>query len=364
MTDNQRSQTHEVLSSILQGLQRIEVKLDGHEERLRRYENVMAVGSTLSHSTEKPDQNTDEYTGVGKGKGRDEEHDHALGPELKSFDRASTLLKVGYSEWGVDHFIRSLPENVYVEWNTSPHIDIGGHSSLEGFFDLRLSNAIEGRLGDCWNMPDDNRIALKFFKVNILKSSIPGGTRVGSLYRAKQHFERHLDFLCDFDKELRKQRGNDFVVLDFDAFNSTRIYRLGEKAIGPELMVDFKEQPDGPWSRIILYQGATTGGSISPKRKRPEQPIPYFTRTNSLVGVWDHISFHLQLKQRSITTNPYRTSPWTGFHTTFYEICEEARTLEKELWKHGPLYDHPLGWHFRKCAYTVSDDDFTRSVLN
>lgn len=25
----------------------------------------------------------------------------------------------------------------------------------------------------------------------------------------------------------------------------------------------------------------------------------------------------------------------------------------KELWEHGPLYDHPLGWQFRKCAFTV-----------
>lgn len=51
--------------------------------------------------------------------------------------------------------------------------------------------------------------------------------------------------------------------------------------------------------------------------------------------------------------NPYATSTWTGFHTVFYEICETVDPIEKELWKHGPLYDHPLGWQFRKCAYTV-----------
>lgn len=25
----------------------------------------------------------------------------------------------------------------------------------------------------------------------------------------------------------------------------------------------------------------------------------------------------------------------------------------QELWKHGPLYEHPFGWQFRKCAFTL-----------
>ena len=25
----------------------------------------------------------------------------------------------------------------------------------------------------------------------------------------------------------------------------------------------------------------------------------------------------------------------------------------RELWKHGPLYEHPFGWQFRKCAFTI-----------
>lgn len=52
-------------------------------------------------------------------------------------------------------------------------------------------------------------------------------------------------------------------------------------------------------------------------------------------------------------TNPYARA-WNGFHTNFYEIREVTEWKVKELWKHGPLYGHPLGWHFRKCAYTVS----------
>lgn len=103
-----------------------------------------------------------------------------------------------------------------------------------------------------------------------------------------------------------------------------------------------------------LYQGATTGGSIQPTGKRGgQQPIPYFTGTDTVVGLWDHLDYHLQTKRRGITTNPY-ASAWNGFHTDFYEIREVTEWQVKELWKHGPLYGHPLGWHFRKCAYTVS----------
>ena len=32
---------------------------------------------------------------------------------------------------------------------------------------------------------------------------------------------------------------------------------------------------------------------------------------------------------------------------------ETTELKQKELWKHGPLYDHPLGWQFRKCAFTL-----------
>lgn len=99
-----------------------------------------------------------------------------------------------------------------------------------------------------------------------------------------------------------------------------------------------------------LYQGATTGKSLDTDRK--QHPIPYFTRTDKIIGVWDHVSYHFQLKRRGTTVNPYH-SRWTGFHTTFYEIREGTAPAVKELWKHGPLDNHPLGWHFRKCAFTV-----------
>ena len=111
-----------------------------------------------------------------------------------------------------------------------------------------------------------------------------------------------------------------------------------------------------------LYQGMTTGDSIPERRKlgnASPDPIPYFSTSETSQGLWasqglwDHLSSHLQLKRRADTTNPYLDAR-VGFHTVFYEIRTDKHVQIKELWKHGPLYDHPLGYFFRKSAYTVS----------
>ena len=245
MADPQKS--HEVLLGILKVLQTIEAKLDGHEERFRSLEDGMVSRPTFSLEQKKAIRYTKDLEDDGGKKG------HAAVPRdgTKMAENAKALVKVRYGEWGFDHLISSLPENAYAEWASSPRAEYGHHTKIGEYLDPKLSDAIERRVGDCWSMPDDNRIALKFFKANVLKSNVPWGTRSCSLYSTKQQFERELDFLCHFDKELRKQPGNDFVVLDFDTVNNTRIYRLGEKAIGPQLMVDFEERRDAPWSRIM-----------------------------------------------------------------------------------------------------------------
>ena len=327
MSDVHRS--HEILGNILGVLQGIETKLDQYESRLRRLEGEES-------KTEKRDV-------------PESIHERAADPESPSTPSEAEQKqepKIYYSEWHTNNLIESLPESSYSEWDTF-------RTDLDAILDLRLSKAIERRVGDCWNMPDDGRIPLKFFKANIFKSNLPWGTPKRTIYQTKQPFERALDFLCQFDEEHRKHKGNDFAVIDFDSHNSSTIYRVGASAIGPDLLVDMSGSSGAPWSRIILYQGATTGGSIETNRKRPEQPIPYFSRTERRTTIWDHISSHLRLKNRGTTINPYAASPWTGFHTTFFEICETSEPIEDELWKHGPLYDHPLGWQFKKCAYTL-----------
>ena len=101
-----------------------------------------------------------------------------------------------------------------------------------------------------------------------------------------------------------------------------------------------------------LYQGASTGDSIHLSRNSQRNPIPYFSSTDKIVGLWDHLDYHLQCKRRGTTTNPYSIAH-NGFHTSFYEVREITEWTTPDIWKHGPLYGHPLGWHFKKCAYTI-----------
>ena len=77
--------------------------------------------------------------------------------------------------------------------------------------------------------------------------------------------------------------------------------------------------------------------------------------TRGSTGLWSHLSRHLECKPRETTSNPYLDSN-IGFHIYFYEIRKGADLQLDDVWKHGPLYDHPLRWGFRKSAYTVSLD--------
>ncbi|KAL8684949.1 MAG: hypothetical protein Q9224_006048, partial [Gallowayella concinna] len=203
-------------------------------------------------------------------------------------------------------------------------------------------------LGQCSIIPDDGRLPLNFsWTINRAAPGIP--KLVDNLAETQR-----LDTLRTFDADLKSHPGNDFLVVDFDTSNNSRLYRVGQDAIGAELMVSSESTHEAPWSRLILYQGMTTGNSIKPKFDSGfADPIPYFKRAiNTSTGLWDHIFSHLQLRRRSATSNPY-SNGHHGFHTTFYDIRETKDLEAKEVWKHGPLYDHPLGWHLRKCAYTV-----------
>ncbi|CAF9941909.1 MAG: hypothetical protein ALECFALPRED_009380 [Alectoria fallacina] len=318
---------------ILDVLQRIELKLEGHEERFKSLEYHTPINNGRRKS-DGLDRNVDTSSGTSRTAEMFYTSADTWRPSRKgtptsddSSGDTSTALKVPYSQWSINQ--------------------------LDRFFNLSLSNSLEARLGDCWEMPDDNRLPLKFFKTNILKSNGPFGVPIDSIPTSRQPVQRDLEFLCQFDDELRAHPGNDFMVVDFDAADDTRLYRLGEQAFGSELQVEAQGSNSAPWSRLILYQGATTGESIQPTEKRaPRQPIPYFTSTDKIKGLWEHLDYHLQTKRRGITTNPYANA-WNGFHTNFYEIREVTEWQVKELWKHGPLYGHPLGWHFRKCAYTI-----------
>lgn len=229
MTETIRS--NDVLYNILDVLQRIELKLDGHEERFKSLEYHTQISneggkadglggnadtpSEISRTAEVFYTSTDNSRSSRKGTPT---NDDPPGD-------TSTALKIPYSQWSINQ--------------------------LDRFFNLSLSTILEARLGDCWKMPDDNRLPLKFFKSNILKSNSPFGVPMDSFPTSRQPVERDLEFLCQFDDEVRAHPGNDFMVVDFDAADNTRLYRLGSEAFGSELHVEAQGSTSAPWSRLM-----------------------------------------------------------------------------------------------------------------
>ncbi|KAL9596088.1 MAG: hypothetical protein Q9219_006036 [cf. Caloplaca sp. 3 TL-2023] len=334
----------QVFNGILQVLQRIEAKLETHETRVKQVEELIQrnrLGLTeLSESsswssTEASSvswQRTPEDRQVLRRNGLEAQDVEPLG----DLPRARSVLEAAsaYSKGG--------PKIKYGVWRPETSDD----SSDDMVNESHLSY-LEKYLGHCARMPDDGRLPLSFaWTVNQVAPGL--NTLVDGFIETQR-----LDALCAFDADLRAQPGNDFLLVDFDTSNNSRIYRVGQEAVGAELMVSSESPRDAPWSRLIVYQGMTTGNSI--KREFDSgfaNPIPYFKRADASTGLWNHLFSHLQLKRRSATSNPYTTGR-QGFHTTFYDIRETKDSEVKELWRHGPLYDHPLGWHLRKCAYTL-----------
>lgn len=60
-----------------------------------------------------------------------------------------------------------------------------------------------------------------------------------------------VDHLVQFDRELRSSPGNDFLIIDYDAAYHSRLYRIGEPAIGSEIKVDLKDSSHKQWSRLM-----------------------------------------------------------------------------------------------------------------
>ena len=239
MTDTSSARANDVFENILKVLERIEARLEGHEERFRSLEDV--------EKTRNVAQEKEEHDGKTKS-----HPDSVLLSSTPAVEKKQEMaddkaaVKIPYEGWSIDQFIRVIPQEVYNEWGTS-------HTHLDRFYTLTtLSPELERRLGSCWNVPDDGRLPLKFFKSNLLKMNMSGGgPTFESFSRVKTRMERELMDLCNFDDALRKHSGNDFAIVDFDSSNNTRMYRIGQHATGPELMVDPRDSQHAPWSRLM-----------------------------------------------------------------------------------------------------------------
>ena len=223
-----------VLNGILRVLERIEAKSDGHEARFRSLEDTA--------------RSREENTGRIKA-----ETDilRTGGPGLDLIDTPRPSRK-GTPINGDIHGDPQAPLKIpYGQWRIN---------QLEHFFNLALPRALAERLRDCWGMPDDNRLPLKFFKSNVLQTNAPWGPPCDRYPTIRYPVEKELETLCHFDGRLREQPGNDFVVIDFDESENTRIYRLGDDAVGPELEVQQQGLSTAPWSRLVYVFPPTSTG--------------------------------------------------------------------------------------------------------
>ncbi|KAL8670900.1 MAG: hypothetical protein Q9168_004590 [Polycauliona sp. 1 TL-2023] len=364
----------DVFNGILQVLQRIEAQLETHDLRVKRVEHLIrrhrsdfTESQDISSSSSKDSSATSWHQSLDSAPVFQSRNSNPLGNT--PFDAKSYRNREGEA---FSTYSRAGPRFKYGLWRSDQCNDDPTDMLDESHLSL-----LRKYLGSCSAMPDDGRLPLSFkWSIsNVRRRSITLEaplnhqiTAPGTLQLVDNLAEaRRLEALRTFDTALRSLPGNDFLVVDLDSANNSRLYRIGQDAVGPELMVRSEPSHDAPWSRLmyeqdVLYQGMTTGNSIKPEFDSGfADPIPYFKRADTSTGLWNHIFSHLQLKRRSASSNQYASGD-LGFHTTFYDIRETKHLEAKELWKHGPLYDHPLGWHFRKCAYTLycpvpTDDD-------
>lgn len=234
-----------VLLNILTVLERIEEKLEKQNRRFEHLENLAIVTKDTRNTNSSSNflKATDNPSDPGENHGYVDKHLEYHDRDLTQFPLKDSLannvfagrkhaaIKVRYSDW---------------------HINGRNWDHDEEFMQV-----LQQHLGDYWRVPKDNRLPLKFFKSTIDSTEDYWGSQVAMYHAKKPSVETRLAQLHRFDSELRVHRGNDFLIVDYDLTNNTRIYRIGEAAIGNELMVDPGYKTSAPWSRLMYVPRCT-----------------------------------------------------------------------------------------------------------
>ena len=200
----------DILTTILRVLERIEVKLEKQEQGVENLET----------------QTTEEFNHV---------------YPIKKVDCRSGARSLSEQFAPVD---LSWPATVpYSFWQL-------GHPKPHRTLDLEFLKVIESQVGDYWKIPEDGRLPLKSFVITTDGQS-DGEDRSASYSRKKRQIEKDSREVREFDDALRIQLGNDFLIVDHDLKNNTRLYRVGAKAIGSQLRVEYGHSKQAPWSRMM-----------------------------------------------------------------------------------------------------------------
>lgn len=241
-----------VFLNILTVLERIEEKLEKQDRRFEHLENLAIAA-------------------------KDTRNAHSSMNTLNAFDdslvHSENHCYVGkqseYRDRGLNRSLskESLTDNISTGQNRPAPVVRNSDWSINWRnwdHDAEFMQMLQQRLGDYWRVPKDNRLPLKFFKSTIDSSEDYWGSQVAMYHAKKANVKTRLDDLRRFDSELRAHRGNDFLVVDYDLTNNTRLYRIGEAAIGNELMVDQGQLTSAPWSRLMyVSRNAHSGACLT-----------------------------------------------------------------------------------------------------
>jgi hypothetical protein len=209
----------DVFTSILRVLERIEEKLDGQEQGPNTFENI-ARGPRSAEAIDPIS-----------------EVDLADLPELNGFASPENSIP--------DIAIGQPHEKAEV-----PYSDMGS-TFQETDQNEELKELLVSYLGDCWKLPDDKRLPLNLVNRAVDWTHAARDPQLVTSSIRKDAIKRGLERLKGFDIDLRSQLGNDFFIIDYSPKNSSRLYRLGEKAVGSELRVSLGKPSHHQWSRLM-----------------------------------------------------------------------------------------------------------------
>ena len=222
-----------VLMDILRVLERIERKLIRQDGRLDKVENPPAIGNGKNFkSSHKEDHVSSEDASILVTEGERLKFNMLHLPSAQSDPTsgvpAETHRPIGpilYSHWSLHQEDREADE--------------------------RRKETLQKYFGDYWKIPWDNRLPLRTIKASNHNAGSYWESQAVARNVSISAFEKNLASFSSFDKALKSHKGNDFLVIDYDLANNTRLYRLGEKAIGDELMVPSEGSGSAPWSRLM-----------------------------------------------------------------------------------------------------------------
>lgn len=242
MTESQ--QLNGILFEILKVLERIEEKLEKQDQHFEHRKIVTTTRTDEKNAPALVGQEFQRFPANETGKLHVKNESRQNNREPGSRSDISNEIRLPEIIDAIPRQDVEVSKICYSKWN----LNIQNRDLNEVVKDI-----LEKYTGDYWKIPNDNRLPLKLFKTSIEDMEHHGESQ-SMLYNGiqAQKLQRKMELLKQFNADLTRHKGNDFLVVDFDSTNKTRLYGPGKKAVGAELMVNPDDSiGQAPWSRLM-----------------------------------------------------------------------------------------------------------------